>query len=419
MTLSIDNSQDAGQEPVEPGAETHGREPETMEALLAQQAAQSQKLAGKQVTWVKVISVTADSVLVDIGEKREGVVPLSDFVGEADAKKKEKEKDAKPEGHAPSVGQRVPVILAGTGRDGITRLSHKRARAELGWDAAVKAHAEKQRVRGQVVSAIKGGFLVDVNGVTGFLPASLADLRPVRNPARMLHTGVRCYIIELNEAKKQVVLSRKAVLEEEAGKRKVEMLKELRVGEVRIGRIVSVSATGATIDIGGVEGVVRPADLAWNPARPPKLERGDKLRVKVLSKPAAVPEGQPAPANPEPIFLGIKQLTPNPADNLRRKFAPKSTVSGKVLEAGPNGVKFELDDKTVAFSSAAETDPATQYKPGDKVSAIVLGVNTQTYELNVSINKYDEIKDRKRLAQYLKAPPPLTLGQLLQGDKGE
>ena len=415
MTMSIDHgAKDAGMEPAEPGSETRGQEPETMEALLAQQAAQSQKLAGKQVTWVKVIAVTADSVLVDVGEKREGVVPLADFVGEADPKKKDK-----PDGHAPSVGQRIPVILSGSKRDGTTQLSHKRARAELGWDAAVKAHADKQRVRGQVLSSIKGGFLVDVNGVTGFLPASLADLRPVRNPARMLHTGVRCYIIEINESKKQLVLSRKAVLEEEAGKRKVELLKELRVGEVRIGRIVSASATGVTIDIGGVEGVVRPADLAWNPARPPKLERGDKLRVKVLSKPAAAVEGQPVNPNPEPVYLGIKQLTPNPTDALRRKYAPKSTVHGKVVEAGPTGVKIELDDKAPAFSPASETDPETVYKVGDKVSAIVIGVNSTTYDVTVSLSKYDEIKDRKRLAQYLKAPPPLTLGQLLQPDKGE
>lgn len=398
-------------------AEPRSHEPETMEALLAQQAAQTQKLAGKQVTWVKVISVTSDSVLVDIGEKREGVIPLSDFVGEADPKKKDKEKEKAEGGHAPSAGQRVPVVLIGAGRDGITKLSHKRARAELGWEAAVKAHADKQRVRGQVVQAIKGGFLVDVNGVTGFLPASLADLRPVRNPARMLHTGVRCYIIEINEPKKQLVLSRKAVLDEEAGKRKVEMMKELRVGEVKIGRIVSVSATGATIDIGGVEGVVRPADLAWNPARAPKLERGDKLRVKVLSKPAPAAEG--STAAPEPVYLGIKQLTPNPADSLKRKYAPKSTVHGKVVEAGPNGVKLELDDKTPAVSPATETDPTSVYKPGDKVSAIVIGVNSTTFEVTVSLNKYDEIKDRKRLAQYLKAPPPLTLGQLLQPDKGE
>ena len=395
----------------EPGAEARSHESETMEALLAQQAAQAQKLAGKQVTWVKVIAVTKEAVLVDVGEKREGVVPLADFVVEGESGKA-------AESRPPTVGQRIPVVLVGARRDGLTMLSHKRARAEIGWDAAVKAYKGKQRVRGQVASAIKGGFLVDVGGVTGFLPASLADMRPVRNPARMLHTVVRCYIIELNETKKQLVLSRKAVLEEEAGKRKVEVLNELRVGEVRIGRVVSLEATGVKIDIGGVEGVVRLSDVAWNIARAPKLERGDKMRVKVLSKPAVAAEGQPASS--EPIYLGIKQLTPNPADTLRRKYAPKSTVHGKVVEAGPNGVKLQLDDKTIAFSAPLESDLETGYKPGDSVSAIVLGINASLFELNVSISKYDEIKDRKRLAQYLKAPPPLTLGQLLSPEtKGE
>ena len=421
MTMSMEEAHDeVGQEATEFGAETRAQEPETMEALLAQQAAQAQKLAGKQVTWVKVISVTKDAVLVDIGEKREGAVPLTDFVAEPaeDGKKAEGKAEGGHGRYVPTPGQRIPVILVGKRHDGTATLSHKRARAELGWEAATKAFKDKQRVRGQVLSAIKGGFLVDVNGVSGFLPASLADLRPVRVPARMVHTGVRCYIIELNESKKQLVLSRKAVLEEEAGKRKLELLKGLRPGEVRIGRIVSASATGMTIDIGGVEGVVRPADIAWNPARPPALQRGDKLRVKVLSKPTLTPEGKPQ--NDEPVYLGIKQLTPNPADAIRRKYAPKSTVHGKVVEAGPNGVKLELDDKTPALSSPAETDQDVTFKPGDAVSAIVLGVNAQSFELNVSIAKYNEIKDRKRLAQYLKAPPPLTLGQLLsQENKGE
>ncbi|MDE2237989.1 MAG: S1 RNA-binding domain-containing protein, partial [Elusimicrobia bacterium] len=254
---------------------------------------------------------------------------------------------------------------------------------------------------------------------TGFLPTSLSDLRPVREPKRMLRTGVRCYIIEVNEAKKQLVLSRKAVLAEEAGKRRDELLAKLRVGEVRVGRVVNVLPAGAVVDIGGAEGLVRSADMAWNPAKAPKLRRGDKLRVKVLSKPAARPEGQAAQPQAEPIALGIKQLSPNPADALKRKYAPKATVRGKVLEAGAAGVRLELADKAVAFAGAAEIDAQAAYKPGQELSAIVLGVNAQTCEVMVSINKYDEIKERKRLAQYLKAPPPLTLGQLLAPEERE
>lgn len=381
---------------------------ETMEALLAQQAAVAQKLTGKQVTWVKVISLTADSVLVDVGEKREGVIPLADF-GTGEAKKKGEGAAVK----GPAVGQRVPVILVGKNKDGTTQLSYKRAKAELGWELAVKAHQEKQRVRGIVRQSIKGGFLVDVGGVSGFLPASLADLRPVRAPAKMVGTGVRCYIIELNESKKQLVLSRKAVLEEEVGKRRAKILSDLRVGEVKIGRVVNASPQGLVVDIGGLEGFVKPQDLAWGQAAAPAHERGAKLRVKVLAKPAD------EKAQDQNVYFGVKQLTANPADALRRKYAPKSVVHGKVTEVGPNGLKLQLNDKQAAFCSAAEADQDVKYKPGDAVSAIVQGVHPQTFEVTVSINRFNEIKDRKRLAQYLKAPPPLTLGQLLQPGKDE
>lgn len=383
--------------------ELEGESPagETMESLLAQQAAVSDKLESRQVTWVRVISVAKEHVLVDIGEKREGIVPLSEFLSEA-----ADEGGAK----APSVGARIPVILSGSRRDGAALLSYRRARAELGWEAAVKAFADKARVRGQVRSAVKGGFLVDVGGVTGFLPASLADLRPVRDPKRMLQTGVRCYILELNEAKKQMVLSRKAVLEEEAGKRRDRLISELRPGEVRIGRVVGVKPEGLTVDIGGAQGFVKAADLAWGAAKPPVHARGDKLRVKVLAKPAK--EG-------EPVVLGVKQLTANPADAIRKKYPPKTVVRGKVIEAGAAGVRLVLDDKKPAYCPLAESDPDSPVKAGEAVSAIVTGVHPDTFDVVVSIAKFNDIRDRKRVAQYLKAPKPLTLGQLLSPEQGE
>jgi ribosomal protein S1 len=367
---------------------------ESMESLLAAQAAVAEKLAGKQVTWVKVIQVTKEAVLVDIGEKREGSVPLPEFGT-----------------RAPSVGQRIPVMQVGR-KEGSPALSYKRAKAELGWEMALKAHQEKQRVRGTVTSSVKGGFIVDVNGVAGFLPASLADLRPVRNPARMLHTGVRCYIIELNESKKQVVLSRKAVLEEEAGKRKLKLLDELRLGEIRIGRVVHAGPNGLVVDIGGVEGQVKMEDVSWGtPKLPAGIERGSKVRVKVLSKSTA--EGTP-------VYLGLKQLQANPADALRKKFAPKSVVHGKIVEVAEIGLKIKLEPSgQAALAYKSDTDPETTYKAGEPVSAIVVGVDPKTFAVTVSVAKYEEIKDRKRVAQYLKAPPPLTLGQLLSPEKPE
>jgi ribosomal protein S1 len=370
---------------------------ETMESLLAQQAATTEKLAEHKVAWVKVIAVTKDAVLVDVGEKNEGQIPLVEFVEDL----------AAPKAPAPSAGQRVPVIKTGA-REGRLILSHRKAKAELGWELTVKAHAEKQRVRGTVTSSVKGGFIVDVQGIQAFLPASLADLRPVRDPKKMIGTGVRCYVIEVNPSKRQLVLSRKAVLEEESGKRRLKILAELRPGEVRIGRIVRSSPEGLVVDIGGLEGSVRPADMAWGKPDMKALERGAKLKVKVLSKPDK--EG-------EPVYLGIKQLQPNPSDALRKRFVPKSTISGKITEVGAHGVRFEIDPKTIAFVPASECDTDIIYKLGDPIKAVVTGVDSSTFEVRASTLKFSEIHDRKRVAQYMKAPPPLTLGQLLSPDK--
>lgn len=377
------------------GAEEGG---ETMEALLAQQAATSEKLAEHKVAWVKVISVTKDSVLVDVGEKNEGTVPLVEFISDL----------ADPKSAPPAPGQRVPVVKVGGRKGGGIVLSHRKAKAELGWELVLKAHVEKQRVRGMVTSPVKGGFLVDVQGVQAFLPSSLADLRPVRDPKKMIGTGVRCYVIEVNAAKRQLVLSRKAVLEEEAGKRKVRIVAELRSGEVRIGRIVRVGAEGLVVDIGGAEGIVRAQDMAWGKPGAEVFERGQKLKVKVLSKPEK---------ESDPLWLGIKQLRPNPADALKRRFAPKSVVSGTITAVGSEGVRFSVDAQTFAFVHASECDTDIVYKIGEPIKAIVLGVDTASFELRASTLKFSEIHDRKRVAQYMKAPPPLTLGQLLSPEK--
>ncbi len=376
----------------------------SMEALLAGQDELRQKLSGHGVAWVKVVSVTKEFILADVGEKNEGVVPISEFLSS----------EEKGEARLPSAGQRIPVMRAGSGRrEGHVLLSYRRAKAEIGWAAALKAFQEKARIRGRVSSSIKGGFMVDVGGVAAFLPASLADVHPVRSPARMVHTGVRCYIIEVNEAKRRLVISRKAVLDEETAKRRAKVLGELRVGEVRIGRVVRIATDGVVVDIGGVEGTVRMSDVSWGaPKLPNGLDRGSKIKVKVLSKPTDDKSAQP-------LGLGIKQLSANPADAVRKKYPLKSIVKGKIVETSPAGLKIALEGGQGAFCAAVDCDPQAGSKAGDPVSATVVGVNAGTFEVLVSINKFEEIKARKRMAQYLKAPPPLTLGQLLSPERND
>jgi len=292
-------------------------------------------------------------------------------------------------------------------------------------------------VKGKVTSSIKGGFLVNVNGVTGFMPASLADLRPVRTPDQMVGTGVRCYIIELNKEKEQIILSRRAVLEEDLKKRKEKLLGELKVGDVRIGRIMRVAEPGVFVDIGGLEGLLRTEDVAWKDAEAAKakLVRGHKLRVRVLQIEGAE----------QKVSLGLKQLQPHPSETIRRKYPVKAVVKGEVSEILKEGVRIKLVKGDTAFCTVLElqtegadplakddswrddrqrspgpgrreTPPPIWPKVGDPVTGIVLGVHNPTFEVSVSIRRYENMQDRKHVAQYMKEAPRPTLGQLLNPD---
>jgi ribosomal protein S1 len=375
----------------------------TMEALLQEQVSFQERLKSREIVWVKVIQIQESNILVDIGEKQEGVIAGSEFA------------DRTP----PTVGSRVPAILISLGRDNKpATLSYKKAQQQLGWKQAQKAFEEKARVRGTVTSAVKGGFIVDVAGVSAFLPASLADLRPVRKPKILVGTGVRCYILELHADKKQLVLSRKAVLEEEVKKRKDKLLSQLKVGEVRIGRVTHIAAaTGAFLDLGGLEGLLATTDVAWRePAKAlAAFAAGQKMRVKILR--IDTTNGK--------VALGAKQLTPNPADALKKKFPAKATVSGKIIDIKrPDGIRIELNDKTAAYCSASELPQQEKGGPiwpavGEKIHGVVLGIRPETFEVTLSIRRYDEVQDRKRVAQYMKAAPKFTLGQILTSEEDQ
>lgn len=371
---------------------------ETMASLMAEaDSREARKTSG--IRWAPVVQVLQDQVLVDVGEKREGSVPLSDFGSGAPG--------AAPEG-LPKVGDRIPVVMVRSGsglKPGV--FSHLKARVELAWQELASAFEKKTRVRGKVISVIKGGYLVDLGGLNGFLPASLADLRPVRKPEILLNTGVRCYVIELNAQRKQAVLSRKAVLEEETNLRKAKAMSELRVGQICIARIVREDPSGLFVDVGGLEGFVAAEDAAWGPAKPPSgFERGSKVKAKILR----------LPAQGERIPLGIKQLSPNPAWAMAKKHPAKSVVAGEVREATPAGLVLRLKDSTPAFCRQADCPEGSSWKEGDRFSAVVLGVDDSNLRINVSIARFEDIEDRKRVKGYLKPPPPLTLGQLLSPD---
>jgi len=380
----------------------------TMHGLLAEAEAQSVKLSSKEVTFVKVVSVAGGSVLVNVGERLEGAVPASDF----------------PAGRLPNVGDEIPVVLIKRGSsDRNAQLSHKKAREEVGWKRLTESFEGKRRVTGKIERSVKGGFLVDIDGVSAFLPLSLADRRPLQKGTTLTGKTSPFVIVEMDPASRRLVVSRKQVLEEDLQHQKRKRIASLRPGQVLDGKVSSLSPTAAAVDLGGLEGLVALADLSWKPAAHPKdvVRIGQKVRVKVLHL---------APDELK-ISLGLRQLQENPADALRRRYKPGMKVKGKVLEVTDHGVSVELSPDLKGFVPARDFEqrarrgeppppplPMNQ-KPGETVGAVVEGVNPKTFELLLSLRKFDQIEERETVKKYMKGAPRLTLGDLLRPEGGE
>ena len=380
----------------------------TMQGLLQEAEAQSAKLSSKEVSTVKVVSVVGAQVLVNVGERLEGVVPVSDF----------------PEGQLPNPGDEIPVVLVKRGSsDRNAQLSYKKAREEVGWKKLGESFVGKHRVSGTIAKAVKGGFLVDVDGVSAFLPLSLADRRPLQKGVNLVGKNSPFVIIEMDPGARRLVVSRKQVLEEDLQHQKKRRIASLRPGQVLEGKVVALNPGGATVDLGGMEGQVALADLSWRPLAHPKdaVKTGQKLKLKVLH------------LDPEQlrISLGLRQLQENPADALRRKYKVGMKVKAKVLAVSDKGVSVEVTPEIKGFVPARDFEergrrgeppppprPMTQ-KPGETVGAVVEGVNPKTFELMLSLRKFDQIEERETVKKYMRGGPRLTLGDLLRPEAQE
>lgn len=359
----------------------------TMEALLTGQAELADKVKSRGVVRVRVVQVLEDRVLVDIGEKHEGVVWRSELADD----------------EVPKPEDQLPVVLEKRGRgEDPAVLSYKKAKALLGWEALKEAAGQNQRVRGRVLQWIKGGYKVDAEGVEAFMPISQSELRTPPRHRLPVGAKVKCYVVELQEDRRQVVLSRRKVLEEEEGKRRQELLGQIKVGETRRGWISHVTEFGVFVNLGGLEGLVHVSDIDWKePEKAKALHlRGQRVSVKVLR---IDEDGK--------VSLGMKQLKPNPADLLRKKYPPKAQVKAKIVSLTKEGAKAEIGPDAAWVALEEFGDPAP--KEGDVVRALVLGIRGAEYDVNLSIKRFEDIEDRKKIQKYLKKAPPLTLGQLL------
>lgn len=371
----------------------------SMADLLKAEEKVTEKIQSRGIVSVRVVQVTADLVLVDVGEKKEGAIPLADFSDEK----------------TPVPGDEVQAVLEKKGGEGrYTMLSHRRARERAAWEAAKKLFESKERVRGKVTELVKGGYIVDISGMRAFMPLSLSELGGAHKHYLPVNAKVKFYITDFNEKDRKVVVSRRQVLEEDEKQRRTGVLAELAPGRMVRGVVSKVSEDSLLVRFQGIEGVVRLEDIAWkDPKEALKAyKRGARVKAKVLS----------VEKDTERIVFGLKQLMPNPVDLLKRRFARFARVKAKVASVAPEGAVVKIGDNTEGFISAEDYGAEGAPKEAQELAAIVVGINYSNYRLNLSVRKAEEQEDRKRMAQYLRGAPSLTLGQILldnSEDQGE
>lgn len=394
QTQQAEDQENAGRE-TPPGTE----EELSMADLLKAEAQVSEKVHSRGVVTVRVVQVTAELVLVDIGEKKEGAIPLADFQDEK----------------APQPGDEVHAVLEKKGGEGrYTMLSHRRAREKAAWESARKMFEAKERVKGKVTEIVRGGYIVDIAGMRAFMPLSLSELGGAHKHYLPPNAKIKFYITDFSEKDRKVVVSRRQVLEEDEKDRRSQVLTEVAPGHIVRGVVAKVTEEGLLVRFQGIEGFVRTEDVAWrNPAEALKTyKRGQRVKCKILTMDK---EG-------EKLTFGLKQLMPNPVDMLKRRFAYRSRITAKVVSAAPEGAVVKVGEQVEGFVAAENYGSEGAPREGQEIQGIVVGINPANFRLTLSIKSCEEFEDRRRMAQYLKGAPSLTLGQILlenSEDEGE
>jgi small subunit ribosomal protein S1 len=345
----------------------------TMEQLLREEESASSSKGGGVVT-AHVVEVTAAGVLVDVGLKGEGFIPIAEFASQP-----------KP----PAVGDSFPaVIKRKSGPDGHPLVSMREAKDRAHRGRILEAKASQTPLEGTVLRQVKGGLIVDV-GMEGFLPASQVDRRPVKDLKALVGQKIQVVVLELDEQKGGVVLSRRQLLEREAGQKLGETLKTLEAGKVVSGTVTSLTSFGAFVDIGGIEGLLRVSDVSWG--RVDKLSDalsvGQTIEVKVLKYDAATRK----------VSLGRKQLLPHPWEGVQTRFPVNGKASGKVTSLTPFGAFVELEPGVEGLIHQSEfswkerwAKPDQFLKVGDRVEVVVVSCQRDKEKIGLSLKRAQE-----------------------------
>jgi small subunit ribosomal protein S1 len=333
-----------------------------------------------------VLKLTPTHVVVDVGAKSEGMLPLSEVL----------DHEGKPRFQP---GDEIDVMRdKGEAEEGYIRLSHQKAQRLRAWDEIEKAYNEKKPIRGQVVERIKGGLTIDIHGARAFLPGSQADLRPVRNLDALKGQSIEVAIIKLNKKRGNIVVSRKQLLEEEQGEKKTKTLEHLEEGSILTGVVKNLTEYGAFVDLGGIDGLLHITDMSWGRLTHPKdlVNVGDQIQVKVLK----------FDKDKQRVSLGFKQLTPDPWLDATHRYPVGAHVHGRVISVTDYGAFVELEQGIEGLVHVSEMTwskrmkhPSKLVNVNDQVDCVVLSVNPTERRISLGMrqlasNPWDSLHDK-------------------------
>jgi small subunit ribosomal protein S1 len=343
-------------------------------AQLFEQSLANQRIRPGMILTGLVVDVTSDVVIVNVGLKSEAVIPLEQFKnerGEVEVK----------------AGDQVEVALDsvedGTGE---TRLSREKAKRARTWTRLEEAFNKSEIVTGVITGRVKGGFTVEIENVRAFLPGSLVDVRPVRDTSYLEGKPLEFKVIKLDQKRNNVVVSRRAVVEQEFSAERSALMDNLQEGAVVRGTVKNLTDYGAFVDLGGIDGLLHITDMAWKRVKHPSevVKVGDEVEVRILK----------FDRERSRVSLGLKQLGADPWQNISRRYPPGTRVFGKVTNIADYGAFVEIEDGVEGLVHVSEMDwtnknvnPAKVVHTGQEVEVMVLDVDEERRRISLGLKQ--------------------------------
>src|SRR5512147_2417946 len=341
---------------------------------LFEQSLANQRIKPGQILTGQVISVGDDMVVVNVGLKSEAVIPIEQFRNER--------------GEIEVVaGDNVEVALdAVEDGEGNTRLSREKAKRARTWERLETAFEKQEVVTGLINGRVKGGFTVEIDFVRAFLPGSLVDVRPVRDTSYLENKPLEFKVIKLDQKRNNVVVSRRAVVEQEFSAERSALMDNLAEGTVVKGTVKNLTDYGAFVDLGGIDGLLHITDMAWKRVKHPSevVQVGQEVEVRILK----------FDRERSRVSLGLKQLGADPWENIARRYPPNTRVFGKVTNIADYGAFVEIEDGVEGLVHVSEMDwtnknvnPAKVVHSGQEVEVMVLDVDEERRRISLGLKQ--------------------------------